>query len=585
MAKARDTGSIFQWNDGSGEGLIWSLSTDTYVSCSRSDVKFRNIKVGDTVSFVKTQDYYTKQFKGTDVQRSYSHNIVKQNNPPSYASQAPPHGILYFQKAYYTQSQMTHIASKFKNHLERAPRVIFSDNYRDYQRKPNQKRLKVGPQAKVVAPYDRSFGFPIPTRFDNSNSYGFINNNHNFQTLIRRLFTKLDKHLRSGGDVIIPAPLESEVNNYKYKSMYFKKGKRVIYHNIGTALLKMDKLLFIQERIDELKLEASDWKVIKGEVNYHNYGLNTQQVTQVPQEHVPSGPAVGNRRMNTNPKSNKAQFERIDAEYSSNYSSAPRFLFGDNNTDKERPEWKSRQMFGGHSIYNRPPMQQPQTTSANVSHQQLIDQSEWQCNLCNFVSPGHRKVCDECQALKGAKKQVNVPNRNQNQLHSRAKPQNQMTKQGPGGAHPNIQKLYNQIDQLTYANRSLQNRLNKIEHQYKQLQIENKKLKDENRSNQGFPSVHDESQYLSWNNKDVGRWILSLNKNYKKYEQTLMNELAEEGVCGETLRYVKITDIKDWGIKNIVSRQDVFENIQRILRHNPQQKVRNAVEGIPTAYI
>eukprot|EP01083_Nonionella_stella_P135634 412592_1 len=80
MAKARDTGSIFQWNDSSGAGLIWLASTDTYVSCSRSDVKFRNIKVGDTVSFVKTQDYYTKLFKGTDVQRSYSHNRRMNNN-------------------------------------------------------------------------------------------------------------------------------------------------------------------------------------------------------------------------------------------------------------------------------------------------------------------------------------------------------------------------------------------------------------------------------------------------------------------------------------------------------------------------
>eukprot|EP01083_Nonionella_stella_P000457 1306_1 len=115
MAKARDTGSIFQWNDSSGAGLIWLASTDTYVSCIRSDVKFRNIKVGDKVSFVKTQDYYTNQFKATDVQRSYSHNNNNQNRPSSSAqAQAPKHGILYFQKAYYTQSQMTHIASKFK---------------------------------------------------------------------------------------------------------------------------------------------------------------------------------------------------------------------------------------------------------------------------------------------------------------------------------------------------------------------------------------------------------------------------------------------------------------------------------------
>eukprot|EP01083_Nonionella_stella_P011053 31430_1 len=167
-------------------------------------------------SFVKTQDYYTKEFKATDVQRSYSHHIGKQNNPPS--SQAPsPRGILYFQKASYTQSQMTDIASKFKNHLERAPRVIFSDNYRDYQRKPNQKRWDTGPQAKVVAPYDQSFGFPIPTRFENSKAYGFILNDHNFKTLMREIFTKLDKHLRSGGDVIIPAPLEKELKNRKWK--------------------------------------------------------------------------------------------------------------------------------------------------------------------------------------------------------------------------------------------------------------------------------------------------------------------------------------------------------------------------------
>eukprot|EP01083_Nonionella_stella_P248525 860325_1 len=170
---------------------------------------------------------------------------------------------------------MTHIASKFKNHLKRAPRVVFSDNYRDFQRKPNAKRWKTGPQAKVVAPYDRSFGFAIPTWFENSKTYGFINNDHNFKTLISRLFTKLDKHLRSGGDVILPAPLDKELNNRKWKSTYFQKGKQVIHHNIGTSMLTKKQCLFIEEKIDALKLEASDWKVIKGEVNSHPYKLST----------------------------------------------------------------------------------------------------------------------------------------------------------------------------------------------------------------------------------------------------------------------------------------------------------------------
>eukprot|EP01083_Nonionella_stella_P126732 383718_1 len=815
MAKARDTGSIFQWNDGSGEGLIWVLSTDTYVSCSRSDVKFRNIKVGDTVSFVKTQDYYTNQFKATDVQRSYSHNIVKQNNPPS--SQATPRGILYFQKAYYTQSQMTHIASKFKNHLERAPRVIFSDNYRDYQRKPNQKRWDAGPQAKVVATYDRSFGFPIPTRFKNSNAHGFILNDHNFKTLIRQLFTKLNAHLRSGGDVIIPAPLDSEVKSYKFKSLYFKKGKRVIYHNIGTAMLKMDKLLLIQQRIDELKLEASDWKVIKGEVNYHNYKLYTA-VKQAPQEQVPHAqprpaPAVGNRRMNNSTGClvlqtswyDKTQFERIDTEYKPNYASAPRFLFGDNNQDKERESWKSRQMFGGQAgvvgkydrtigygivttffgastpslsrykskmdeqfkpmadhlrkgydvivptptstdinknrrryydsrtkkqvifhnlgtgiallsmghikyiqtkidelkkiarkvdyaayynydpktkqllkssrarpqypaanrateppreMYNAPPKQQPQATSValiGILKAQLQDAiSENAQTKADHESMKAHESSSKMDTLRAERdKAEKEMQRKQSKVFDLMEKNNQLMEEKSKLMEQNIlvqqqvamlqtqlqskedqntanaiqidklrterdnalrtmrkirekneipilsatvkrlqketQEKDNKIQQLVKQHndhvRSSKNKLNEVEHECKELQIQNKQLQQENEELRANQMVMDESQYLSWNNNDVGRWILSLNKKYKKYEQTLMNELEEEGICGQTLCYVKIMDITNWGIKNIVSRQDVFENIQRILRHNPQQKVRNAVEGIPTAYI
>eukprot|EP01083_Nonionella_stella_P143005 443567_1 len=44
---------------------------------------------------------------------------------------------------------------------------------------------------------------------------------------------------------------------------------------------------------------------------------------------------------------NSTQFERIAAEYKSDYTSAPRFLFGDNNQDNHRRSSQSRQMFGG----------------------------------------------------------------------------------------------------------------------------------------------------------------------------------------------------------------------------------------------
>eukprot|EP01083_Nonionella_stella_P269982 913813_1 len=124
------------------------------------------------------------------------------------------HGNLYFQKGYYTTSQMTHIADKFKNNLDQAPRVIFSDNYRDYQLRSHEKRMvKAGPQAKVLAPYDRSFGFAIPTRFVNANAFGFVNSDQNFNALILHLFNNLVKYLRNGCDVIIPAPLDTELTH------------------------------------------------------------------------------------------------------------------------------------------------------------------------------------------------------------------------------------------------------------------------------------------------------------------------------------------------------------------------------------
>eukprot|EP01083_Nonionella_stella_P277032 941812_1 len=91
-----------------------------------------------------------------------------------------------------------------------------------------------------------------------------------------------------------------------------------------------------------------------------------------------------------------------------------------------------------------------------------------------------------------------------------------------------------------------------IKSECKRLRIQNQELQQENQRLQAM----DNSRYLSWNSQDVCRWIVSLNPEYKRYEQKLLTELTEEGICGKTLCYVKMTDIKDWGIKNIVSRQD-----------------------------
>eukprot|EP01083_Nonionella_stella_P026178 72044_1 len=145
-----------------------------------------------------------------------------------------------------------------------------------------------------------------------------------------------------------------------------------------------------------------------------------------------------------------------------------------------------------------------------------------------------------------------------------------------------LAKSKGEKDALNIKLNAVETKMYLIQNECKSLRMQNEELQAENQRLQAM----DKSKYLSWSCEDVGRWIVSLNPDYTKYEQRLFIELAEEGITGNTLRYVKMSDIKDWGIKNIMNRQHVFESIMKLVGQGQTQAV-NEAEGntAPTAYI
>eukprot|EP01084_Bolivina_argentea_P018779 34939_1 len=105
--------------------------------------------------------------------------------------------------------------------------------------------------------------------------------------------------------------------------------------------------------------------------------------------------------------------------------------------------------------------------------------------------------------------------------------------------------------------------------------ISNKPLLSEQNNGFKLNSNNNSKVYLQWDHNDVLEWIMSLkNDSYKKqidytkYKQTLQITLKEEGINGKTLSLITETDIKDWGIKNIVDKKNLYLEIQNLVSKN-----------------
>ena len=105
-------------------------------------------------------------------------------------------GIIYFQTGYYDDKQMKNISSAWSHDIKHGPLILFGDNYSDKKRPKHLSRKKYAGQSKIMGKYDRSFGFGIPTTFDDAKERGFNFSDKNFKKLIHNEFKKLHKHLQ-----------------------------------------------------------------------------------------------------------------------------------------------------------------------------------------------------------------------------------------------------------------------------------------------------------------------------------------------------------------------------------------------------
>eukprot|EP01083_Nonionella_stella_P292380 994424_1 len=160
MAKRRDTGIVVSWNAYLGDGTI-RRGTDTLVKCSKKDLNWGSIEIGDTVTFVTIKAISPDSCQNaTDIRKSYSHNN-NQNKPSrpkkpyvgKSSSRGGGHsdkkerdhgrgrndkpsgntiGGLFFQSELYTKEQLQHIENKYT--VQNGPIMLFNDNETDKQR-------------------------------------------------------------------------------------------------------------------------------------------------------------------------------------------------------------------------------------------------------------------------------------------------------------------------------------------------------------------------------------------------------------------------------------------------------------------
>ena len=143
------------------------------------------------------------------------------------------------------------------------PQMLFGDHFEDNYRLTGKKRkFGTSGQAKIVGPYDKTFGFGISTGFRLSiEQIGF----DKWTELIVKEFNLLQEHVKRGGDVIIPIPSYGELKQNSNLYFHNRTRKQIINHTLGTgnSMLPFSCRLFIQQQIDILKLYAKEVNTVQ----------------------------------------------------------------------------------------------------------------------------------------------------------------------------------------------------------------------------------------------------------------------------------------------------------------------------------
>eukprot|EP01084_Bolivina_argentea_P028110 52273_1 len=113
--------------------------------------------------------------------------------------------------------------------------------------------------------------------------------------------------------------------------------------------------------------------------------------------------------------------------------------------------------------------------------------------------------------------------------------------------------------------------------------------------------VRDISNYKQWKHADILLWILSIkdvngNKIFKKYEDKLSKELANNELTGMDLVSIEKSDIKDLGINVFKDRNLLYQKIKLMIKKNNKKpnmnndhisnnNMMNEGSNAPTAYM
>ena len=90
-----------------------------------------------------------------------------------------------------------------------------------------------------------------------------------------------------------------------------------------------------------------------------------------------------------------------------------------------------------------------------------------------------------------------------------------------------------------------------------------------------------EVEYMNWNSDLVCYWIISLDKEYERYESTLRIKAKEQDVDGQSLAYLDKSDLLNIGISSIKHRMAIVKHIKRIT----STQINEGNNAAPTAYI
>eukprot|EP01083_Nonionella_stella_P153213 491935_1 len=138
------------------------------------------------------------------------------------------------------------------------------------------------------------------------------------------------------------------------------------------------------------------------------------------------------------------------------------------------------------------------------------------------------------------------------------------------------------------AIKSLNSFTQSLQTQIARLQIENTRLKEEEKETH-LELIRikkdllehkrlDTVNYLEWTPSQVVDWIISIhNGDYAQYEQNLRLLFAKESVNGAVLPRISKQDLKDWGIHNFSHRSNLYQQIRELIEQ--QNEGMQNIEG------